>query len=58
LMSSFKKLADHAQTGTKLFISGFYESDLKDLLTETEKAGWKFLQSFELNEWCAAQFEL
>ncbi len=58
LMTSFKKLADHAQTGTKLFISGFYESDLKDLLTETEMAGWKFLESFELNEWCAAQFEL
>lgn len=58
LMTSFKKLAEHAQTGTKLFISGFYESDLKDLLIETEIAGWKFIQSFELNDWCAAQFEL
>ena len=58
LMTSFKKLAEHAQTGAKLFISGFYESDLKDLLIETEIAGWKFKKSFELNDWCAAQFEL
>jgi ribosomal protein L11 methyltransferase len=58
LMSSFDILANQANIGSKLFISGFYDSDLKDILIETEKAGWKFLQSFELNEWCSAQFEL
>ena len=56
LMSSFEKLATHAEKNTKLFISGFYTSDFIDLKTEAEKFGWKAIDSFELNGWCAAKF--
>ncbi|MFY8019952.1 MAG: 50S ribosomal protein L11 methyltransferase [Bacteroidia bacterium] len=57
LMSSFAKLAIHANENTKLFISGFYTSDLSDLKSEAENLGWNMIESFELNGWCAAKFK-
>jgi hypothetical protein len=50
-------LANHAKKGTKLFISGFYLTDLPDLSKVSENANWKLTQSYNLNGWCAALLE-
>ncbi len=57
LLESFSILANHAKKGTKLFISGFYLTDLPDLSKVSENANWKVTQSYNLNGWCAALLE-
>ena len=57
LLESFAILANHANKGTKLFISGFYLTDLPDLSKVSENANWKLIQSYNLNGWCAAMLE-
>ncbi len=55
LMGSFEALAKLIKPGGPLLISGFYESDLDDLLNEANKHGLQLLGKEVLNNWCAAK---
>ncbi len=57
LLESFSKLATLMNKNSLLLISGFYESDLKDLKLEAEKHQFIFEQNLNKNEWCAALFK-
>lgn len=54
LMGSFDKLSSVSHAKTELFISGFFETDLPDLLINAEAAGWKLSGKRVENGWCAA----
>jgi len=56
LVSSFEKLAHISKTGTCMLISGFYESDLQDLIVEAKKHHFTFNTHQTKNTWCAAVF--
>jgi ribosomal protein L11 methyltransferase len=56
LVSSFEKLAHISKTGTCMLISGFYESDLQDLIVEAKKHHFTFNTHQTKNTWCVAVF--
>jgi ribosomal protein L11 methyltransferase len=58
LLESFKNLHPLLAPDGILFISGFYESDLDDLLKEANKFGFKLIQKVVKNEWTAAKLML
>ncbi len=58
LADSFKKLSSLQQLGGSLVISGFYQSDLNDLIAESKKHGYTFVSQKSKNNWCAASFLL
>jgi ribosomal protein L11 methyltransferase len=46
-----------SEQGTVILLSGFYETDLQDLINEGNNYGMKFVKSKTRNNWCAAVFE-
>jgi ribosomal protein L11 methyltransferase len=54
LMESFVSLRPLLKAGGILYISGFYESDLPDLLVQTEKCGFTLQKQVTTNGWTAA----
>jgi ribosomal protein L11 methyltransferase len=58
LVSSFEKLSQISKTGSYMLISGFYESDLQDLIAEAKKYQFTFESHQTKNTWCAAVFSV
>ncbi|MDZ4668188.1 MAG: 50S ribosomal protein L11 methyltransferase [bacterium] len=58
LLSSFENLQALLASNGTLFISGFYESDLQDLLDMAAKFGFKLHHKVVKNNWAAAQLIL
>jgi ribosomal protein L11 methyltransferase len=58
LLSSFRNLEPLLASNGTLFISGFYASDLQDLLDEASKFGFVLHHQVEKNNWTAAQLIL
>ena len=58
LVSSFERLAQISKSGTFILISGFYESDLQDLIAEAKKHLFSFVSHQIKNTWCAAVFSV
>lgn len=56
LVSSFETLAKIAKPQTHLIISGFYESDLQDLIKETKTHLFSYSHHQTKNTWCSAVF--
>ncbi|OYU97220.1 MAG: 50S ribosomal protein L11 methyltransferase [Bacteroidetes bacterium B1(2017)] len=54
LLSSFIDLFPLLSKGGILLISGFYESDLPDLMKQAESCGFKLVASVSCNQWTAA----
>ncbi len=54
LLTSFQGMRPLLKEGGNLLISGFYESDLPDLLLVAEKVGFKLLNQVTKNGWTAA----
>lgn len=46
----------HLENGSMIYLSGFYEPDLKIIIAEAEKSGWNFVGHRLRNEWVAAIF--
>lgn len=46
----------HLEEGSMIYLSGFYEPDLKIIIAEAEKSGWNFVEHRLRNEWVAAIF--
>lgn len=51
LIREMGKYSSHLNTGGKLLISGFFEADCADLITEAKKAGLKNIGKETRNEW-------
>jgi ribosomal protein L11 methyltransferase len=58
LVSSFERLALISKKGTYMLISGFYESDLQDLIVEAKKYHFVYTSHQIKNTWCAAVFSM
>jgi ribosomal protein L11 methyltransferase len=58
LVSSFERLAQISKPGTFILISGFYESDLQDLIAEAKKHLFSLVSHQIKNTWCAAVFSV
>jgi ribosomal protein L11 methyltransferase len=56
LMGSFEPMKSLIKEEGTLIISGFYDTDLPDLLLEAQKAGFNFKNSVVKNKWTAAIF--
>lgn len=54
LLRSFARLSHHMKPGAPLLISGFYDTDLKDLEAGALKHGLLLQKHITKNEWCAA----
>jgi ribosomal protein L11 methyltransferase len=54
LLKSFEQLSKHVKLNGNILISGFYESDLADLLICCQPFGLKLKQKVIANNWCAA----
>lgn len=54
LLRSFKKLSALLEPKGKLLISGFYDTDLNDLISEANKHQLSLEKHLTLNNWCAA----
>lgn len=55
LLASFEDLRPLLKSDGTLFISGFYESDLPDLLQKAQSCGFTFTDQTSRNQWCAAR---
>lgn len=58
LISHFEHYAKAMPNGGKLLISGFFETDMADLVNAAEKFGFVFERIFTKDEWALIQFEL
>ncbi len=56
LVASFEKLMLHTSSKGQLIISGFYETDLQDLVNEAQKHNFYYVSHTVKNSWCAAVF--
>lgn len=56
LLDSFSKLSDLMPTNAVLLISGFFVSDLGDLIAAANQYKLQFHAQHDLNNWCAAHF--
>jgi ribosomal protein L11 methyltransferase len=54
LLKSFEQLSKHVKANGIVLISGFYESDLADLLDCCQAFGLNLQQKVVTNNWCAA----
>lgn len=54
LLKSFEQLSNHCKEKGIVMISGFFETDLNDLLAVSEKFNLLLQQSTVCNGWCAA----
>jgi len=54
LLKSFEQLSKHVKANGIVLISGFYESDLTDLLDCCQAFGLNLQQKVVTNNWCAA----
>jgi len=54
LLKSFEQLSKHVKANGIVLISGFYESDLSDLLDCCQAFGLNLQQKVVTNNWCAA----
>jgi len=54
LLKSFEQLSKHVKLNGNILISGFYESDLADLLICCQPFGLNLQQKVIANNWCAA----
>lgn len=57
LLDEMSTYANHLKTEGTLILSGFYESDIKDLIEEAQKYGLVFKSNTTRNSWAAAIFE-
>lgn len=57
LLREMNKYAQHLNKGGKLLVSGFFESDCKELISAAEKAGLKQSGKETKNEWALLIFE-
>jgi ribosomal protein L11 methyltransferase len=57
LLREMSKYASHLNAGGKLLISGFFESDCKELISAAEKAGLKPAGKETKNEWAILTLE-
>ncbi|MGZ3866080.1 MAG: 50S ribosomal protein L11 methyltransferase [Bacteroidia bacterium] len=57
LLREMSKYAQHLNEGGKLLVSGFFESDCKELISAAEKAGLKQSGKETKNEWALLIFE-
>lgn len=57
LLREMAKYASHLNTNGKLLISGFFETDCKELISAAEKAGLKQSGKETKNEWAILIFE-
>ncbi len=55
LLASFKRLRPLLKKGGTMFISGFYETDLPDLMPEANRCGLILLNQVTRNQWTAAE---
>lgn len=58
LLSSFEGLRPLLKEAGCLFISGFYDTDLTDLLAVAKKQGFKLVKQVSKNNWTAAEFTI
>ena len=56
LLKDIHRYAKVLKKGGRLFLSGFYTEDLKDISREAEKNGLKFVRKQTQNNWVAAVF--
>jgi len=56
LLKDIHRYAKVLKKGGRLFLSGFYTEDLRDISREAEKNGLKFVTNAEKNNWVAALF--
>ena len=57
LLREMAKYTSHLNTGGKLLVSGFFETDCPDLISAAEKAGLKNIGKETKNEWAMLVFE-
>ncbi len=58
LLKDIHRYAKVLKKGGRLFLSGFYSSDLKDISGEAEKNGLTFVSSQQKNDWVAAVYTI
>jgi len=58
LLRDIRKYATTLKAGGRLYLSGFYTEDLKDIKNEAEKNGLNYVNHKTKNNWVAAAFEL
>lgn len=58
LLQDIPKYAQNLNGGGKLFLSGFYQSDLKDIEAVCNQNGLFLHKSLEKNNWIGARFDL
>jgi ribosomal protein L11 methyltransferase len=56
LLDDIQHYNKHLENGSMIYLSGFYEPDLKIIIAEAEKSGWNFVGHRLRNEWVAAIF--
>lgn len=57
LLNSFASITTHMKINAVLLISGFYETDLNDIVQQASEVGLTFILKKEKNNWCAALLE-
>ncbi|MEZ4936441.1 MAG: 50S ribosomal protein L11 methyltransferase [Crocinitomicaceae bacterium] len=57
LLGHLKHYAEKLKSGGLLYLSGFFHSDVDDLVTNAESCGFKFEKEINENDWSALQFE-
>jgi ribosomal protein L11 methyltransferase len=55
LLASFNELRPLLKKGGAMFVSGFYETDLPDLMLEANSCGFKLMKQVTRNQWTAAE---
>ncbi|MEZ5195724.1 MAG: 50S ribosomal protein L11 methyltransferase [Bacteroidales bacterium] len=56
LLEDIGKYADHLAEKGVLLLSGFYESDLEQIISEANEHHLKFDRNLKKNDWVAARF--
>lgn len=56
LLAQFKQYSDSINANGSLFISGFFNSDVNDLVSEAKKHGFNVLSTSEKNSWAMVKF--
>ncbi|MCB0478784.1 MAG: 50S ribosomal protein L11 methyltransferase [Crocinitomicaceae bacterium] len=57
LLDHLPHYSEKLKSGGLLYLSGFFHSDVNDLVTNAEKCGFKFVKEINENDWSALQFE-
>jgi len=57
LLDNMQSFSHLTKSGSKLILSGFYNSDAEEIITNAESVGFRFDRKDEKNNWAALTFE-